>query len=196
MRSGRVLLTIVAAVSPGAAGAAEWYTGAPLAQGVAPTAYIAAFPPQTEPVYTSYKPVVSKSADYVGAPTSRESFGAAIDFAVTADSKGSGFVTAIATIAPFSGLDQSGLRMRLGGVIGQYSYTNTVQGTIKGTQSDVSFMIGYEWVTARASVRVSPTFASLSPLQSLALAVSGRKPGRTGRIAIACRPGLCHHGGT
>ena len=155
MRSGRVLLTILAAVSPGAAGAAEWYTGAPLAQGVAPTAYIAAFPPQTEPVYTSYKPVVSKSADYVGAPVaSRETFGAAIDFAVTADSKGSGFITAIATIAPFTGLDQSGMRLRLGGVVGQYSYTNTVQGTIKGTQSDVSFMIGYEWVTARASFGV------------------------------------------
>lgn len=154
MRSGRVILTTLAAMAPCAAGAAEWYTGAPLAQGVAPTAYIAAFPPQTEPVYTTYKPVVSKSADYVGGPASRETFGAAIDFAVTADTKGSRFLTAIATIAPFSGLDESGLRLRLGGVVGQYSYTNTNLGTIKGTQSDVSFMIGYEWVTARASFGV------------------------------------------
>ncbi len=154
MRSGRVILTTLAAMAPCAAGAAEWYTGAPLAQGVAPTAYIAAFPPQTEPVYTTYKPVVSKSADYVGGSTSRETFGAAIDFAVTADTKGSRFATAIATIAPFSGLDESGLRLRLGGVVGQYSYTNTNLGTIKGTQSDVSFMIGYEWVNARSSFGV------------------------------------------
>jgi len=153
MRSGPVILTALAALAPGAAGAAEWYTGAPGSQPVAPTAYIAAFPPQTDPVYTTYAPV-SKSAEYVGGPVSREKFGAAIDFAVTADTKGSKFATAIATIAPFSGLDESGLRMRLGGVIGQYSYTSTKLGTVKGTQSDVSFMIGYEWVTARASFGV------------------------------------------
>ncbi len=151
MRSGPVILTALAALTPGAAGATEWYTGAPLAQGVAPTAYIASFPPQTDPVYSTYAPV-SKSADYV-APV-KETFGAAIDFAVTADSKGSRFATAIATIAPFSGLDQSGMRLRLGGVIGQYSYTNSVLGTVNGTQSDLSFMIGYEWVTARASFGV------------------------------------------
>ena len=152
MRSGPVILTALAALTPGAAGAAEWYTGAPLSQGVAPTAYIASFPPQTDPVYTSYAPV-SKSADYV-APAQKETFGAAIDFAVTADSKGSRFVTAIATIAPFSGLDESGMRLRLGGVIGQYSYTSSTLGKVSGTQSDVSFMIGYEWVTARASFGV------------------------------------------
>ena len=152
MRSGPVILTALAALAPGAASAAEWYTSAPLSQGVAPTAYIASFPPQTDPVYTSYAPV-SKSADYV-TPAAKETFGAAIDFAVTADSKGSRFATAIATIAPFSGLDESGMRMRLGGVIGQYSYTNSTLGKINGTQSDVSFMIGYEWVTARASFGV------------------------------------------
>ncbi len=156
MRSGPVISTALAALTalgPGAARAAEWYTGAPGSQNVAPTSYIAAFPPQTDPVYTSYAPV-SKSADYVGRPAAKESFGAAIDFAATADTKGSKFITAIATIAPFSGLDESGLRLRLGGVIGQYSYTNSTLGTIKGTQSDVSFMIGYEWVTARASFGV------------------------------------------
>lgn len=153
MRSGPVILTALAILSPGAARAAEWYTGAPLSQGVAPTSYIAAFPPQTDPVYTTYKPVVSKSADYV-APASKETFGAAIDFAATADTKGSRFLTAIATIAPFSGLDESGIRLRLGGVVGQYSYTNSTLGTVKGTQSDVSFMVGYEWVTQRASFGV------------------------------------------
>ena len=152
MRSGPVIVTALAILSPGAASAAEWYTGAPLSQGVAPTSYIAAFPPQTDPVYTSYAPV-SKSADYV-APAAKESFGAAIDFAVTADTKGSKFATAIATIAPFSGLDESGIRLRLGGVVGQYSYTNTNLGTIQGTQSDVSLMVGYEWVNARASFGV------------------------------------------
>ena len=153
MRCGPVILTALAALAPsGAARAAEWYTGAPGSQSVAPTAYIAAFPPQTDPVYTSYAPVTK--SEYAPAPLADEKFGAAIDFAVTADSKGSKFLTAIATIAPFSGLDQSGIRMRLGGVIGQYSYTNSTLGTIKGTQSDVSFMIGYDWVTRRASFGV------------------------------------------
>ena len=154
MRSGPVILTALAVVTPGVASAADWYTGAPGSQGAAPTAYIAAFPPQTDPVYSSYAPV-SKSSEYVGSPvSSSEKFGAAIDLALTADSKGSRFFTAIATIAPFSGLEESGMRLRLGGVIGQYSYTNNNLGTIKGTQSDVSFMIGYEWVTQRASFGV------------------------------------------
>ncbi len=152
MRSGPVILTALAMLAPGVARAAEWYTGAPSSQGVAPTSYIAAFPPQTDPVYSAYAPV--KKPDESIRPIGGEKFGAAIDFAVTADTKGSKFATAIATIAPFSGLDESGIRMRLGGVIGQYSYTNTTLGTVKGTQSDVSFMIGYEWVTARASFGV------------------------------------------
>ena len=71
MRSGRVILTTLAAMAPCGAGAAAWYNGAPLARRVVHTAYIAAFPPKTEPVYTTYKPVVSKSADYVGGPASR-----------------------------------------------------------------------------------------------------------------------------
>ena len=153
MRSGPVILTALAILAPGVAHATDWYTGAQGSQPVAPTAYIAAFQPQTEPVYTSYAPV-SKSADYVGAPGAKESSGAAIEQAWTADTKGSRFATAIATIAPFTGLDESGIRLRLGGVVGQYSYTNSTLGTIKGTQSDVSFMIGYEWVTARASFGV------------------------------------------
>lgn len=152
MRSGRLILTALAILAPGVSRATEWYTGAQTGQPVAPTAYIAAFQPQTDPVYAPYRPV-SKSADYV-APAAQESFGAAIDFAATADTKGSKFSYAIATIAPFTGLDRSGIRLRLGGVVGQYSYTNSTLGTIKGTQSDVSFMIGYEWVTARASFGV------------------------------------------
>ncbi len=153
MRSGAVILSVLSVVAPCAAEAAEWYTGAPDSQSPAPTAYIAAFPPQTDPVYTSYGP--SKSADYAPtrAPT-REKFGAAVDLAVTADTKGSKFATLIGTIAPFSGLDESGIRLRLGGVVGQYSYTNTNLGKVTGTQTDGSFMIGYEWVTKRASFGV------------------------------------------
>ncbi|MFV0280411.1 MAG: cellulose biosynthesis protein BcsS [Rhodoblastus sp.] len=152
MRSGPVILTALAMIAPGAGHAAEWYTGAPGSQ-PAPTAYISAFPPQTDPVYTPLAPV-SKSNGYVGAPTPKETFGAAIDFAVTADSKGSRFATAIATIAPFSGMDESGLRVRLGGVIGQYSYNKTLLGSVKGTQTDLSLMVGYEWVMPRLTFGV------------------------------------------
>ena len=42
MRSGPVILTALAVVTPGVASAADWYTGAPGSQGAAPTAYIAA----------------------------------------------------------------------------------------------------------------------------------------------------------
>lgn len=154
MRSGAFILSALAVMAPGAAGATDWYTGAPGSQSAAPTAYIAAFPPPTDPVYaSSYGP--SKGYDVVETPRpAKEKFGAAVDAALTADTKGSRFASVIGTIAPFSGLDESGLRLRLGGVVGQYSYTSSTVGKVTGTQADASFMIGYEWVTARASFGV------------------------------------------
>ena len=72
--------------------------------------------------------------------------------AVTADSKDSRFATLIGTIAPFTNFDQSGMRLRIGGVVGQYAYDSSNVGRVKGTQEDGSFMVGYEWVARRFSV--------------------------------------------
>jgi hypothetical protein len=90
-------------------------------------------------------------ATAVAAPPSQ--FGVAIDTAFTADTQGSRYGTLIGTIAPFSGLTQSGFRLRLGGVLGQYSYVaSAAVGRVQGTQEDGSFLVGYEWVARRFTV--------------------------------------------
>ena len=102
----------------------------------------------------------AQAADwYTGAPVigvaapRAPTFGVAIDAAVTADTKDSKYATLIGTIAPFTNFDQSGMRIRLGGVIGQYAYVggNGI-GRVKGTQEDGSFLVGYEWVARRFTV--------------------------------------------
>ena len=147
MRAGRLLLGLLAsAAMSSSAGAADWYTGAPGAQG-APAAgsYISFFDQAPPPVYTKSAPVAVEP--YAPAPK----FGVAVDVAATADTKDSTVLTVIGTIAPFTDFGQSGLRLKVGGVIGKYAYTNSSLGRINGTQEDGSFMIGYEWVSAKAS---------------------------------------------
>jgi hypothetical protein len=79
----------------------------------------------------------------------------AIDTAATADTNGSVFGTVIGTIAPFDGLDEDGYRIRLSGVLGRYSYVGSNGiGRVTGTQSDGSFMVGYEWVLRAATVAI------------------------------------------
>ena len=160
MRSGGLVLSVLTVVAPSAALAADWYTGAPNSSPAGATSYISFFDnstptPSYAPVTTT--PVVTSAPAYKESyPTSTGgSFGVAMDLAATADTKDSKFVTLIGTIAPFSGFDQSGMRLRLGGVLGAYSYVggNGI-GRVNGTQMDGSFMVGYEWVTQRASFGV------------------------------------------
>lgn len=164
MRSGVYIMSVLAALAPSAAYATDWYTGAQEAQqSPAPTSFISFFDPNPPPVY-GVAPVAAPVAAPVSAPVRKgayvapapkSSFGVAIDAAVTVDTKGSRFATLIGTIAPFSDFDQSGLRLRLAGVAGQYNYTGgTAVGYVQGTQTDAFFMIGYEWVSRRASVAV------------------------------------------
>ena len=91
-------------------------------------------------------------APVIGVAAPRASFGVAIDTAITVDSKDSKYATLIGTIAPFTDFDQSGTRLRIGGVVGQYSYDSANVGRVKGTQEDGTFMVGYEWVARRFSV--------------------------------------------
>lgn len=105
----------------------------------------------------SQAPAVHAADWYTGAPTigvaaPRANFGVAIDAAVTVDSKDSKYATLIGTIAPFSDFDRSGMRLRIGGVAGQYVYDSSNVGRVKGTQEDGSFMVGYEWVARRFTV--------------------------------------------
>ena len=160
MRSGRLVLSVLAACAPSAASATDWYTGSPTSQPAGAASYISFFD-QSAPT-PSYAPIATEPVVSAGPaladtyPTSTGgSIGVALDVAVTADTKGSKFVTLIGTIAPFAGFDQSGMRLRLGGVLGQYSYVggNGI-GRVTGTQMDGSFMVGYEWVTRRASFGV------------------------------------------
>ena len=149
MRSGLSGLSVLAVLSPSAALAADWDTGAPGYQPAASTSYISFFDPSPPATYGAAPPAAS-SVEPIAPPK----FGVAIDAAVTADTKDSKFATVIGTIAPFGNLDQSGMRLRLGGVVGQYAYTNSTLGRVNGTQEDGSFMIGYEWVGRKGSFGV------------------------------------------
>jgi hypothetical protein len=161
MRSGVYIMSVLAALAPSAASATDWYTGAPQAQqSASPTSFISFFDPNPPPMYgiapvsaPATTPVVVRKGEPYVAPAPKSSFGVAIDTAITADTLGSTFVTAIGTIAPFSGFDESGLRLRISGVAGRYSYTGGgAVGYVQGTQTDASVMVGYEMVTPRASV--------------------------------------------
>jgi Cellulose biosynthesis protein BcsS len=79
---------------------------------------------------------------------------ASIDFALTGTTQESYYGTIIGTIAPFAPLDESGMRLRLGGVLGSYTYVSSFPGVgrVGGKQEDGSFLVGYEWVTRNTSV--------------------------------------------
>ena len=148
MRSGLLAVSVLVASAPSAASATDWYTGAPGYQPAQPTSYISYVDPAPPPTY-GVAPAAAATESY--APSK---FGVAVDAAVTADTKNSKFATIIGTIAPFSDFDHSGMRLRIGGVVGQYAYTNSALGRINGTQEDGSFMIGYEWVGRKGSFAV------------------------------------------
>ena len=113
----------------GPAGAADWYTGerAPPLRG-------------------------SVIADPV--PVAAYRFGAAIDAAVSSTSIDTLHLALIGTIAPFTGLDQSGARLRVTGVVGEYAYTASQPklGRVRGSQEQGSVSVGYEWISPTASI--------------------------------------------
>ena len=117
----------------------------------------------------------ARAADwYTGVPTDGETpqkaprFSIDATFDATSQRAISGAL--IGTIAPFAPKDRSGFRVRLGMVAGSYVYTATnpypfspwnpsvypawspYQAQINGTFINGSVLLGYEWVTARATV--------------------------------------------
>jgi hypothetical protein len=103
-------------------------------------------------------PLTAQAADWYTGERTQEIVAkknVAIDTAATVDTNGSLYGTVIGTIAPFDGLDQDGFRLRLGGVVGRYSYVGSNGiGRVNGTQSDGSFLVGYEWVIRAATIAV------------------------------------------
>lgn len=102
----------------------------------------------------------AEAADwYTGAPGDGPVSGApraAIDLAIDATSQGSLTGALIGTIAPFAPLDRTGMRVRIAGIGGTYSYISSSPGLgrVSGTLADGSFMVGYEWVMKKATISI------------------------------------------
>jgi hypothetical protein len=77
-----------------------------------------------------------------------------VDVAGTATTDGERNATAIGTIAPFSHLEESGMRIRAGASIGSYTYVSTTPTVrdIAGTQQGGNIMAGYEHVTRNMKI--------------------------------------------
>ncbi|GEL44375.1 hypothetical protein MEX01_49660 [Methylorubrum extorquens] len=77
----------------------------------------------------------------------------AVDASATVTTNNSAFGTITATIAPVATLLDSGLRVRLQGVAGTYSYPGTAVGqTVKGVQQEGTVLLGYEWIWQQAAL--------------------------------------------
>jgi len=101
----------------------------------------------------------AQAADwYTGVPTdgppAPKAPRAAIDIAIDATSQRALSGALIGTIAPFSPMDRSGMRLRLGGLAGTYVYSSgdPFLGEVHGTIIGGAFLVGYEWVFKRATV--------------------------------------------
>lgn len=104
----------------------------------------------------------ARAADwYTGVPTDGPAPppapSVAIDVAVDATSLPGFSGAVIGTIAPYSTLEKSGLRLRLAGLGGVYKYERAASATlpradIEGTLADGAVMVGYEWVMKKATI--------------------------------------------
>jgi hypothetical protein len=111
---------------------------------------------------------------YTGVPTDgpakKAMPGVAIDVAVDGTSQRALSGALIGTIAPFASLDESGMRLRLNGLGGAYTYvaSSAILGRIHGVQEQGGFLAGYEWVAPQAKVAgyagAEVTHNSLSPV--------------------------------
>lgn len=73
---------------------------------------------------------------------------------LSATSQGDLDLSMVGTISPFTKLDQSGLRLRLGGDVGEYDYLSSAAGVgkVHGREEDGSVLAGWQWVTKTTSV--------------------------------------------
>ena len=77
----------------------------------------------------------------------------AVDASATVTTNSSAFGTITATIAPVGTLLEDGLRVRLQGVAGTYSYPGAaVRQTVTGVQQEGTVLLGYEWIWQQAAL--------------------------------------------
>jgi hypothetical protein len=97
---------------------------------------------------------------YTGSPLNSQPAGAynplaSLDLSLTA-APSARHAVLIGTIAPFGGLEQNGLRIRLSGLLGGYTYEATAAGvgTVTGNQVGGSFLLGHDWIINRTKIGV------------------------------------------
>ncbi|MBX9761120.1 MAG: cellulose biosynthesis protein BcsS [Beijerinckiaceae bacterium] len=103
----------------------------------------------------------AQAADwYTGSPLTSQATGpnnplASIDLSLTAAPE-SRHAVLIGTVAPFGGLEQNGLRIRLMGLLGGYSYDATALGVgkVSGNQVGGSLMLGHDWIVEKTKFGV------------------------------------------
>lgn len=91
---------------------------------------------------------------YTGAKPQRQTddWIVSVDTSVDVTTQNSYFGDVLVTGAPAGTLDESGLRLRLDGLTGRYSYYSSgSHQTIDGTQESGAALVGYEWVSPATS---------------------------------------------
>ncbi len=123
--------------------------------------------------------VPAKAADwYTGANTNapQSNFGVAIDASLTGTTKDTLHGGLIGTIAPFSRSDETGMRLRIGGLAGSYKYLSVTPGVgnVTGRETSGSILGGYEWVMPNMTFAVygglevqNRTLSKLDPSNSV-----------------------------
>ena len=86
----------------------------------------------------------------------KPAFGVSIDASLAATSQNSLHVSVFGTIAPFAPMNETGIRMRIGGLAGSYKYISTAPGvgSVTGRETSGSLLGGYEWVMPGTTVSV------------------------------------------
>ncbi len=101
-------------------------------------------------------PSTAVAADwYTGAAqeVAGEEWIVAVDASATVTTNNSAFGTITATIAPVGNLLTDGLRVRIQGVAGTYSYPGAaVRQTVTGVQQEGTVLLGYEWIWQQAAL--------------------------------------------
>jgi hypothetical protein len=110
-------------------------------------------------VLTAAGSPVSANDWYTGAPMSGQptTFSplGSVDLSIAAVTRAQHAVVQ-GTLGPFGGLEQTGLRVRVGGMVGSYVYNSTTPGVgkVRGDQTGGALLVGHEWVVDRTKFSV------------------------------------------
>ncbi len=106
-----------------------------------PVSVMAAWPAYAADWYTGAKPQ-HQTDDWI----------VSVDTSADITTQKSYFGDVLVTGAPVGALDETGVRLRLDGMTGRYSYVSSVSNqTVNGTQESGAALVGYEWVSPATS---------------------------------------------